>query len=46
MIKNTVRLLGQELMPMQRTAEMSYLWADWYLIYTLFKPFEGELPDE
>ncbi len=30
----------QDLMSKQRMAEMSYLWAEWYLIYTLFTPFD------
>ena len=32
-------------MPKQRMAEISHLQAEWYLIYTPFTPFEGELPD-
>ncbi len=31
---------------MQRLAEKNHLWAEWYLIYTPFTPFECELPDE
>ena len=31
---------------MHRIAEISHLQARRYLIYTLFTPFEGELPDE
>ncbi len=27
-------------------AEISHLWAEWYLIYTPLTHFEGELPDE
>ena len=41
-----VHLSRQDLMPIQRMAEISHLWAEWYLFYTLFTPFEGELPDE
>ena len=36
----------QDLKRPKEMAETSHLWAEWYLIYTLFTPFEGELPDE
>ena len=36
----------QDLKRPKEMAEISHLWAEWYLIYTLLTPFEGELPDE
>jgi len=44
--KGFIYLPRQDLMPKQRMAETSHLWAEWYLIYTPFTPFEGGLPDE
>ena len=44
--KYIICLPRQDLMPKQRMAEIGHLWVEWYLIYTLFTPFEGELPDE
>ena len=38
--KNTFHLPRQDLMPKQRMAEISRLKAEWYLIYTLFTPFD------
>ena len=37
--KNFIRLPRQDLMPKRGMAEISHLWAEWYLIYTLFTPF-------
>ena len=34
-----IRMPRQDLMSKWRMAEISHLWADWYLIYTLFTPF-------
>ena len=44
--KNTFRLPRQDLKRPKEMAEISHLWAEWYLIYTPFTHFEGELPDE
>ena len=38
--QNFIYLPRQDLMPMQRRAEISHLWAEWYLFYTLFTPFD------
>ena len=37
--KSVIRLPRQDLMPKQRMAEISRLWSELYLIYTLFTPF-------
>ena len=44
--KNTIRLPRQDLKRPKEMAETSHSLASEYLIYTLFTPFEGELPDE
>ena len=38
--KSIVCVPRQDLMPKQRMAEISHLWAELYLIYTLFTPFD------
>ncbi len=37
--KSIICVPWQDLMSKWRMAEISHLWADWYLIYTLFTPF-------
>ena len=36
----SIWITRQDLMPKQRMAEIGHLWAEWYLIYTLFTPFD------
>jgi len=38
--KDLIHLPRQDLMPKQRMAEISRLWAEWYLIYALLTPFD------
>ena len=40
MNKIMIKVPRQDLMPVQRMAEISHLWAEWYLFYTLFTPFD------
>lgn len=34
----------QDLLPKRGMAEISHLWTDWYLIYTLFTPIKVNYP--
>ena len=38
--KDFIRLPRQDLKRPKEMAEISHLWAEWYLIYTLFIPFD------
>ena len=42
--KSFVCLPRQDLMPKRGMAEISHLWADWYLIYTPFTLFKVNYP--